>query len=55
MTRKIDISRDEAEALVDLIDAENAPWPLDQLAIEIRALFGMCTKEVETENKKVAD
>jgi hypothetical protein len=47
----VNLSRTEAEELVNLIDRTDAPWPLDQLAVELRKLFGMCSKETELANK----
>lgn len=45
MSRPIDISRAEAEALIDLIEGQKCGWPLDQLAEELRRKFGMATAE----------
>ena len=47
MTRKIDIGRDEAEMLVDILEARTlyeTDKRLDWLAEDIRKLFGMVTK-----------
>ncbi len=45
----IDIGRQEAEALVDLLEQQDRPWPLDTLAAHLREKFGMVTKEREAE------
>lgn len=52
--RKLLLSRDEAEWLVDLLEKcdleSEGTWRMD-MASEIRKLFGMCTRE-ESENNK---
>lgn len=46
---QFNITRQEAEALVDLLEKEDQPWPLDLFAKELREKFGMVTKEREAE------
>lgn len=46
--RKLELTRDEAEYLVDLLEVRDIPFALD-LAAEIRELFGMVTRERELE------
>lgn len=48
---KFDIGRQEAEALVALLEEKEQPWPLDRLAKDLREAFGMVTKEREEEYK----
>lgn len=38
---QFDISRKEAEALIDLLEEKERPYPLDQLADDLREMFGM--------------
>lgn len=49
---KIDLTRQEAEALVDLIEQAPRLYPLDDLAVSLRSLFGMATKERQEEAKQ---
>ena len=42
---KIEITRQQAEEMIDLIESNNLPYPLDELAIELREKFGMGAKE----------
>ena len=54
MPRPIEISRDEAEMLVDLLEG-NKPLRGDlqpELAAEIRKLFGMVTREEQEFHEK---
>jgi len=47
--RNLPLTRTEGEWLVDLLekrDPEDGSWPFD-LAEDIRALFGMCSREEE--------
>ena len=46
---KFDISRQEAEALVDLLEEKERLWPLALMAKELREAFYMVTKEQHAE------
>lgn len=55
MAHNILLTRQEAEALVDLLEAQERAWPLDCLAAELRENFGMCSWEEEAKRKAERD
>ena len=48
MARHYTFTRQEAEALVDLIEQTDQPYPLSFVAVELRQLFGMIPKEQQS-------
>jgi hypothetical protein len=54
MSRNIMLSRDEAEYLVDLLEAQPPHHLAAQLAVDLREEFGMATKERQKEFEQAA-
>lgn len=48
--RSLELSRDEAEVMVDVLEGSGIP-AMAEVAAEIRRLFGMVTREREAEAK----